>query len=79
MYLRSAAVHSYERAIFRAGANGQLRKRAEWAVKRLTFDEWDHCRTDPGAAVPANRAEPETASRPRATRTKPPCPGTEPR
>ena len=76
---RDEAVRSYEKALFRAGATGQLGKRAEWAILRLTFDEWAHCRTDPARdRVAANQRDTEDGSAPEITRaaSKPrPCPG----
>jgi predicted Zn-dependent protease len=78
---RERAVRLYERAEFRAGNNGQLQKRAAWAIMRLTFDEWAHCRnaalqetlsanTAP-ESDPANTA-PEIAT---TAATLRPCPG----
>ena len=76
---REEAVRSYEKALFRAGATGQLGKRAEWAILRLTFDEWAHCRTDPAReSLAANQAdaEAETGTQTaRAARKLRPCPG----
>jgi predicted Zn-dependent protease len=34
---RERAVHAFEQAALRAGANGSLRRRAEWEVEKLTF------------------------------------------
>ena len=72
---REAAVRSYERAEFRAGANGALQKRAEWAVMRLTFDEWSHCRAP--AASPANPAPDGAAADASSAENQRPCPGAE--
>jgi predicted Zn-dependent protease len=75
---RERAVRVYERAEFRAGANGQLRKRAAWAVMRLTFDEWAHCRNAAmQQTLPANMDGDATAGgeAARAESALRPCPG----
>jgi Flp pilus assembly protein TadD len=76
---RERAVRVYERAEFRAGASGQLRKRAAWAIMRLTFDEWAHCRNAAmQKTLPANMAladgESDTGT---ASDSLLPCPGNE--
>ena len=74
---RERAVRVYERAEFRAGANGQLRKRASWAVMRLTFDEWSHCRKHAAREVlPASMAGDAVAAMPsEKPPARRPCPG----
>ena len=73
---RERAVRGYEAAEFRAGANGQLRKRASWAVVRLTFDEWEHCRKHaPSESLPANQLEGVATDVAQTAPQARPCPG----